>query len=72
MDNPKLVTLAEVEGMDVMEMLEEAVVDSVAPGICMNPGCSYTTQVEPDSDSGWCEECSTNSVKSCLMIAGIM
>ena len=55
-----------------MEMLQEATFDSVAKGICMNEGCDYTCEVEPDSDNGYCEICGTNTVKSCLMIAGII
>lgn len=65
----KLETLAEIEGMEVMEMLEEATFDSVAKGICMNSNCDYTTTVEPDCSSGFCEVCGTQSVKSCLVIA---
>ena len=71
-DQEKLAELADIEGMEEMEMLEQATFDSVAPGICMNEECDYTTNVEPDSDSGWCEFCQTNTVKSCLMLAGII
>lgn len=64
--------LCEYEGYDdVDSMLEEATVDSVAPGICVEC-CSYTTLVEPDSDSGYCEECNKNTVKSCLILADII
>jgi hypothetical protein len=55
-----------------MEMLEHATFDSVSPGICMNEGCDYSTEVEPDQDRGWCEECQEGSVKSALMLAGII
>ena len=69
----KLQALGESEGYtDIMDLLEEATCDSVCPGICMNPDCDYTTEVEPDSDSGWCEECKANTVKSALMLAGII
>lgn len=69
----KLKTLAELEGFDdPTEMLEYYVLDSVNPGICMNEGCNYTTEVEPDSDTGWCEECDTNTVCSCMMLADII
>ena len=68
----KLSDLAELEGMDEMEMLEEATFDSVAKGICTNSGCDYTTEVEPDQDMGWCELCETLTVKSCLVLAGII
>lgn len=70
--NDKLNTLAEIEGMDVMEMLEQATWDSVSPGICTNPNCDYTTEIEPDSYDGWCPECNTNTVKSALVLAGII
>ncbi len=73
MANSKLEDLAQMEGFDSdYEMLEAAVVDSVVPGICRNEGCDYTVGVEPDSDSGWCEECETNTVESCLMLAGVI
>jgi hypothetical protein len=57
---------------DTMDMLEHATFDSVAPGICMNPDCDYSTEVEPDQDRGWCEVCETGTVKSCLILAGII
>ena len=68
----KLEELADVEGMTVNEMLEEATFDSVAKGICTNPDCDYTTEVEPDSSSGYCEICGTQTVQSCLVLAGMM
>ncbi len=69
----KLETLAKVEGFeDVMELLHAASLDSVVPGICRMKGCDYTCGVEPDSVTGWCEECEHNSVASCLRLAGII
>ncbi len=69
----KLERLAEIEGFgDVMEMLEDAVTDSVVPGICTNPDCDYSTSVEPDQAHGWCEECSEGTVKSVLLLAEII
>lgn len=68
----KLDQLAEIEGMEVMDMLEQATFDSVATGICTNPDCDYTTEIEPDSRDGWCGNCETNTVKSCLVLAGII
>lgn len=69
----KLELLAEIEGYeDTMELLEENAIDSVVPGICMNEGCDYTTEVEPDCREGWCECCDTNTVKSCLILANII
>ena len=66
----KLEELANSEGMDVEEMLEQAVIDSVVPGICMN--CDYITGVEPDQDKGYCEFCNTQTVQSCLVLANII
>jgi len=68
----KVRELAEQVGMDVEEMLEEATFDSVAWGICTNPDCDYTTQVEPDCQEGYCEECQTQTVKSCLILMGLI
>lgn len=69
----KIKELAEQYGFDdTMDMLEEASMDSVVPAICMNPDCDYTTGMEPDQSEGWCEMCDTNTVKSCLVLAGIM
>ena len=68
----KLEELAEAEGMDVETMLEMSVIDSVIPGICMNKECVYTTGVEPDQDRGYCEVCNTQTVRSCLVLAGII
>lgn len=63
--------LADAYGFaSVDEMIEAAVFDSVVPGICTR--CGYTTEVEPDSQSGWCEECDAGSVVSCLILAGII
>ena len=69
----KLDKLIDIEGYESLEEMAEAVFsDSVSPGICMNDGCDYTTEVEPDQDRGWCDECSTNSVKSALVLAGLI
>ena len=68
----KLETLAQIEGMDVMELLEEATFDGISPGICINKNCNYTTEVEPDCYDGFCEVCGTNTVKSALALAGII
>lgn len=68
----KLERLAEIEGLDVMTLLEDATFDSVCIGICTNKGCDYTTDVEPDCYDGHCEVCGTNTVKSALALAGII
>jgi hypothetical protein len=68
----KLKQLAEIEGLEVMEMIEEESIDSVSPGICINKGCDYTTTVEPDCDNGFCENCNTYTVKSALILGGMI
>ena len=69
----KLDLLVEAEGFsDSEELLETFITNEVVPGICKNPGCDYTAQVEPDSRSGYCEVCDTQSVVSCLVLAGVI
>jgi len=68
----KLKDLARIEGMTEEGLLEQATFDSVAKGICMNKDCNYTTEVEPDQSKGYCESCGTNTVQSCLVIAGMI
>lgn len=61
----KAETLAMIEGYNsAMEMLEAESLDSVQHGICMTEDCDYTTQVEPDSTTGWCEVCNNGTVTS--------
>jgi hypothetical protein len=69
----KLQDLADCEGYAVLEdMLAAVLADSVSPGICTNPQCSYTTEVEPDQTGGWCEACGERSVVSALILAEII
>lgn len=69
----KLQTLVESEGFeDSFQMLEEFVIESVVPGICMNKGCDYITDSEPDCTGGWCKVCDTNSVESLMILAGVI
>jgi len=73
LSHPKFKKLVELEGYDdPVELVADATADSVCPAICMNDGCDYTTGIEPDQDRGWCEECRTNSMKSALVLAGII
>ena len=68
----KLNSLAHEYGFSVVGFIEEYGLDDVVPGICMNPECEYTTEVEPDQRQGWCEECGTTSVRSGIVLAGII
>jgi hypothetical protein len=69
----KLKKLAELEGFETVdEMFDAAVTDAVCPGICINLACDYTTEVEPDQRRGYCENCGTQTVQSCLVLAGLI
>jgi hypothetical protein len=69
----KLVTLCKIEGFETVDQLmEAAALDSVSPAICMTEGCDYTCEMEPDQDRGWCEECQKPSMKSALVIMGVI
>jgi hypothetical protein len=67
----RLAELAESEGCATLdELLAAAASDSVSPGICIV--CGYTTEVEPDQDRGWCENCGKGTVKSALVLFGVI
>ena len=69
----KLAKLLEIEVYDDITELAEAVFsDAVSPAICTNEDCNYTCEMEPDQDRGWCEDCCTNSMKSALILAGMI
>jgi len=72
LSDEKLEILCDQYGSSVEELLEEWGVDSVAPGVCMNPGCDYSTEYEPDQRRGWCEVCGTQSVRSFLVLLGVV
>ena len=69
----KLQKLIEIEGYtNIIALLAACITDSVAPAICMNPDCDFTCKMEPDQDAGYCEECHTGTMKSALVLAGII
>ena len=68
----KLDELADLCGMDEMDMLEEGIMDSIVWGICVNEGCDFINQVEPDQHTGFCENCEEQTVQSCMVLAGII
>lgn len=75
METPtKLEHLLDSEGMTIEEICDDCENGTRVgvPGICTNDGCDFTIDYEPDCDSGWCEECETNTVQSVYMLAGIM
>jgi ssDNA-binding Zn-finger/Zn-ribbon topoisomerase 1 len=68
----KLDVLAAECGLTVSALIEEYALESVVPGICMNPDCDFTAEVEPDQREGWCEECGTPTVESGIVLAGLI
>ena len=69
----KLDQLVDSEGYDSLDDLIAATIsDSVSPAICLNEGCDYTAEMEPDQREGWCEACGTNTVASALILAGFI
>lgn len=64
-----LIELSKQTGMSVEEMMEQSVFDGLSPAICTN--CHWVTNMEPDQDRGYCEECGENKVVSCCVLAGI-
>jgi hypothetical protein len=73
MAQSKLKTLAELEGyLTINGLLADAAYESVTPGICVNEGCKYIAEVEPDCADGHCESCQTKTVRSAYVLAGII
>ena len=69
----KLNTLCEIEGFeDSLDLIEAYIMDSIVPAICMNEGCDATADMEPDQDKGFCEQCRTNTMKSALILGGVI
>lgn len=70
-DQEALKQLLDFEGLtDEDELARLAIFDNICPGICRE--CGYTTEVEPDSDSGWCEECETTTVVAGTVLLGVI
>jgi hypothetical protein len=65
--------LAEDFGYEsTMECMEDTFNDGTIPGICTNPDCDYSTDVEPDQEHGWCEVCGTGTVASIQILEGMI
>jgi len=72
-EDKKMQTLAQIEGYaDIMDLIEACHTDSVIPAICMNEDCDYSEGMEPDQREGWCCECDANTMKSALVLKGII
>lgn len=66
----KLDDLLEAEGLSFDEYISEYGSENVVPGICMNDGCDFTTNVEPDQQKGWCDDCEQETVCSGIILLG--
>jgi len=66
----KLNTLLKHEGyVSFNDFLNTRGLDSVCPGICLDPDCNSVINVEGDQEMGWCPECNTNTVAALLVLA---
>ena len=69
----KINDLLSIEGYSTPEaFLSVYAHDSVVPAICMSPICDSTYRYEPDCQDGWCDDCQKNTVKSGLVLLGII
>lgn len=70
----KLNTLLEEYGTTEEDLMRQSLFgdDAGVPAICMNENCNATYEYEPDQTRGWCEECQANSVKSALILMGVI
>lgn len=62
--------LCDEYGMTIDEILAQGTMDGICPSICTN--CGEVYNYEPDQDQGWCEVCQKHSVKSALVLAGMI
>lgn len=70
-ETQKLQELIESEGYRKLHnWLDDNRNASTCEGICMN--CEFTKEVEPHQDKGYCEICETKTVKSGLILAGVI
>ena len=55
-----------------LDLMTDYMHEGIYPAICMNKGCNYSTEMEPDQDRGWCECCNTDSVTSAAILLGVI
>jgi hypothetical protein len=54
-------------------MLKAATFDSVCPGLCCDSQClAVADDCEPDAMANYCYDCERNTVRSVLVIAGLI
>lgn len=69
-----LTALCEIEGYeDWIDLANDSEAGIGMPNaICMNDGCEYTAEMEPDQSAGWCDECNTTTMKSVMVLGGVI
>ena len=67
----RLQIAADEQGMSVMDMLERYAIESVVPGVCTKCD-AVIDSCEPDAEDNWCDECDEGTVKSILVLAGVI
>jgi hypothetical protein len=60
----------EATSKGALQFAEDFVIENVVPGVCGN--CGLVLEYEPDQTEGWCDECHRNTVKSGLVILGLI
>ena len=69
----KLLKVCEAEGFATMnDLLVLSVADSVCPAICITEGCDHIAPMESDQEEGYCEVCSSTTMVSVLVLAGLI
>jgi len=72
-DSNREIRLAKDWGFeDPGSMLEAYGFEPTVPAICSRPECDYSTLMEPDQRNGWCEDCGDNTVRSFLVLMGVI
>lgn len=52
------------------EFLDSHCYDNIVPGICRE--CGFVTEIEPDSQKGWCENCDAKAIASALVLLDLI
>jgi hypothetical protein len=70
MSTQEALNILESEYGDLDTITEEAVYDGICPAVCIQ--CGSMSEMEPDIMDGWCDVCNQGSMKSLLILRGII
>ena len=62
--------LLDAYGLTLEQITEEGIDSGCCASICTE--CGATQYMEPDQDQGWCDDCKKNTIKSALILAGMI